>query len=317
MHAILSDTFPFLTGVSAADTSRTLLWTYSTYRQLPRHGPRSGAVNTHVRGELVAGRFRLLRAIGKGNMGEVYRAEDLQAGPGDPYRVVAVKLILRSRHGTSLDSIDDLRSVDRFAREVRIMRRLADHPNLPRTIDGGVDDSGLPYLAMELLDGELLKDLASENPQLPVPWVAALGAQIANGLAAAHAVDVVHRDLKPANVMLLRGGRVKVLDFGMGRIVDDTDQARVTSSSVTVGTARYMAPEQLGSAMAIRATDLYAFCCILFELFAGKPPFVEANVLDLASKQRNNPAAGHDGPQRRPDHRHSAVLHLPRVLNLA
>lgn len=242
-----------------------------------------------MRGELVAGRFRLLRAIGKGNMGEVYRAEDLQAGPGDPYRVVAVKLILRSRHGTSLDSIDDLRSVDRFAREVRIMRRLADHPNLPRTIDGGVDDSGLPYLAMELLDGELLKDLASENPQLPVPWVAALGAQIANGLAAAHAVDVVHRDLKPANVMLLRGGRVKVLDFGMGRIVDDTDQARVTSSSVTVGTARYMAPEQFSSAAVTQAADLYALGCILFELLTGNPPFVETNALDLALKHQNEP----------------------------
>ncbi|MDG4788190.1 protein kinase [Micromonospora sp. WMMD1102] len=142
-----------------------------------------------MHGELVAGRFQLRGAIGKGNMGEVHRAEDQQVAEGDPYRRVAVKLILRSRYGAALDSQADLKAVDRFAREVRIMRRLAEHPNLPRTIDGGVDDGGLPYLAMELLNGESLKDLVAEYPQLPVPWVAAIGAQIANGLAAAHAVQ--------------------------------------------------------------------------------------------------------------------------------
>lgn len=176
---------------------------------------------THVCGEVVAGRFRLLGAINKGKMGEVPRADNLQVAPDDPSRMVAVKL------------------------------------NLSCTAMSSRRTSCCCAVA------------------------------------------------------------VKVLDFGIGRIIDNTAQGRLTSGSVRVDAARYMAPEQLGSAMAIRATDLYAFCCILFELFAGKPPFVEANVLDLASKQRNNPAAGHDGPQRRPDHRHSAVLHLPRVLNLA
>ncbi len=174
---------------------------------------------------VVAGRFRLQDTMGKGNMGEVHRAEDLQAAEDSRYRVVAVKLILRSRSGVLLDSSAGTKAAQRFDREVRIMRRF-DHPNLPYVIAGGVDDSDLPYLAMELLDGRGLGDLVSEHAQLPVSWVAALGAQIANGMSAAHNSGVVHRDLKPSNVMLLRGGLVKVLDFGMGRIIDDVDDRR-------------------------------------------------------------------------------------------
>ena len=126
---------------------------------------------------------------------------------------------------------------------------------------------------MEFLDGRQLADLIDEHPQLPASWAAALGAQIAAGLAAAHAEGVIHRDLKPANVMLLPGGLVKVLDFGMGRIVDDTDGSRLTSSGVTVGTARYMAPEQFHASAVTPAADLYALGCVLFELLTGVPPF--------------------------------------------
>ena len=163
------------------------------------------------------------------------------------------------------------------------MRRL-DHANLPRTIDGGVDGSGRPYLAMEFLDGRQLADLIDEHPQLPASWAAALGAQIAAGLAAAHAEGVTHRDLKPANVMLLPGGLVKVLDFGLGRMVDDTGGSRLTSSGVTVGTARYMAPEQFHTSAVTPAADLYALGCVLFELLTGVPPFHSASPLELGQK---------------------------------
>ncbi|MEU0516731.1 protein kinase [Streptosporangium sp. NPDC006007] len=236
----------------------------------------------------VASRFRLLGAIGKGNMGEVHRAEDLWAAEGAKDRVVAVKLILRSRSGASANSHADVKAVQRFDREVRIMRRL-DHPNLPRTVDGGVDDTGLPYLAMEFLDGETLRDLVNEHPQLPVAWVAALGAQIANGLSAAHTAGVIHRDLKPSNAMLLRGGVIKVLDFGMGRIVDDVESARVTSTGVTVGTARYMAPEQFLAATVTQAADLYALGCMLFELLTGVPPFHSESAHELGQKHLAEP----------------------------
>ncbi|MDX2892840.1 serine/threonine-protein kinase, partial [Streptomyces scabiei] len=235
--------------------------------------------------ELVDGRFRIGRVIGKGNMGEVHRAEDLDALVGSPERVVALKTILRRRTGLQIDTGADPKAVERFAREVRIMRRL-DHPNLTRLVAGGVaeDHGSLPYLAMELLDGETLRDLIEEERQLPVTWAAAIGAQIASGLAAAHAADIVHRDLKPANVMLTRGGTVKVLDFGMGRIVDDPDEARLTGTGVSVGTARYMAPEQFEAKQVTQAADLYALGCVLYEMLVGVPPFTSESPFELAAK---------------------------------
>ncbi|MET8009882.1 protein kinase [Streptomyces sp. NPDC005271] len=141
--------------------------------------------------ELIDGRFRMGHVIGKGNMGEVHRTEDLRAAEGTPERAVAVKTILRRRTGTQIDTDGDPKAVERFAREVRIMRRL-NQPNLTRLIAGGVAEggSGLPYLAMEFLDGETLRDLVEEERQLPVSWAAAIGAQVAAGLAAAHAAGI-------------------------------------------------------------------------------------------------------------------------------
>ncbi|MFJ1595493.1 protein kinase [Streptomyces sp. NPDC088261] len=238
--------------------------------------------------ETIAGRFRLRGVLDSGNMGEVHRAEDLQAVDGSPDRVVAVKLILRRRSGALIDTHTrtDNTVVERFAREVRIMRKLNDHPNLPRTIDGGVDatNGDLPFLAMEFLDGHTLADLVAEEGRLPVSWVAAIGVQMAHGLAAAHALGVVHRDLKPRNVMLTRGGLVKVLDFGMGRIADDPDGALLTSSNATVGTARYMAPEQFQGSHVTPAADLYALGCLLHEMLLSSPPFTGNVAFDLAEK---------------------------------
>ncbi|MFF9150160.1 protein kinase [Streptomyces sp. NPDC014861] len=240
----------------------------------------------------VNGRFRITGIVGRGNMGEVHRAEDLQAAPDSPHREVAVKTVLRGRTGVAIDASESGKEIDRFRREVRIMRMLSQgHPNLTRLIDGGVDDqgggSGLPYLAMELLDGHPLADLIDEEPQLPVSWVAAVGAQIAAGLAAAHTAGVVHRDLKPANVMLTRDGTVKILDFGMGSIVDDPDQTRLTSTGVSVGTARYMAPEQFRAERVTALADLYALGCILYELLIGQPPFSARTPYELSEQHQH------------------------------
>ncbi|SCK47805.1 Helicase conserved C-terminal domain-containing protein [Streptomyces sp. WMMB 714] len=236
---------------------------------------------------LVGGRFRVTEVIGSGNMGEVHKAEDLQRPESDPLRTVAVKTILRRRSGTLIDSGAETKAAQRFAREVRIMRNLNCHPNLTVLIDGDVDETGggLPYLAMEFLDGTTLRALIAEERQLPLEWAIAIGAQIASGLAAAHTSGVVHRDLKPANIMLTRGGTVKVLDFGMGRIVDDPDETRVTSSGVSVGTARYMSPEQFKAAKQItQAADLYALGCVLYEMLAGVPPFTSGSAYELGEK---------------------------------
>ncbi|MFJ9614950.1 protein kinase domain-containing protein [Streptomyces noursei] len=235
--------------------------------------------------ELIGGRFRIGQIIGRGNMGEVHRAEDLHAAEGTPERTVAVKTILRRRTGTLIDTTADPKAIERFGRELRIMRRL-EHPHLTRLIDGGIDEGhgGLPYLAMQFLDGESLRDLIDEEQQLPVPWAAAIAAQMADGLAAAHTAGIVHRDLKPANVMLTQGGTVKVLDFGMGRIVDDPDEARLTSTGVSVGTARYMAPEQFRASQVTQAADLYALGCVLYEMLVGVAPFTSESPYELARK---------------------------------
>ncbi|MET7378338.1 protein kinase [Streptomyces sp. NPDC005526] len=239
--------------------------------------------------ETVDGRFRITGIVGRGNMGEVHRAEDLRAAPDSPHREVAVKTVLRGRTGIAVDTSGSGKEIDRFRREVRIMRMLSQgHPNLTLLIDGGVDGtpggSGLPYLAMELLDGHPLADLIDEEPQLPVSWVAAIGAQIAAGLTAAHTAGVVHRDLKPANVMLTGDGTVKILDFGMGSIVDDPDQTRLTSTGVSLGTARYMAPEQFRAERVSAPADLYALGCILYELLIGRPPFSARTHYELSEQ---------------------------------
>ena len=162
------------------------------------------------------------------------------------------------------------------------MSRLSS-PNLPRTIAGGLDGDR-PYLAMEYLEGTTLAWLIDENGRLPVAWAAAVGAQIATGLAAAHRAGVVHRDLKPANVMVTTGGVVKVLDFGVGLILDDVDGGRLTSSEVTVGTARYMAPEQARQRAVTGAADLYALGCVLYEMLAGAPPFDGDTTYELLNR---------------------------------
>ncbi len=238
--------------------------------------------------ETVAGRFRLLSYVDSGNMGEVHRAEDLDEAEDSPDRFVALKLIRRRRSGTLVETRTDPKAVERFAREVRIMHLLS-HPNLPRTIDGGVDETNgdLPFLVMEFLDGHPLADLVAEEGQLPVPWVAAIGAQMADALAAAHVAGVVHRDLKPRNVMVTRGGAVKVLDFGIGRIVDDPDGTKLTSTGVTVGTARYMAPEQFEGSLVTQAADLYALGCMLHEMLLGNPPFMGNTAFDFRDKHVN------------------------------
>ncbi|WP_017557091.1 protein kinase domain-containing protein [Nocardiopsis baichengensis] len=232
---------------------------------------------------LVAGRFRPGRLIDRGGMGEVREAEDTLAEAASPARRVALKRILSTRTGASVDRDD--KAARRFLRETAIMERL-DHPGIPRLIDGGVDTADgayVPYLAMELLDGVPLQALIDEKVRLPLSWIAAIGAQAADAIHAVHLEGIVHRDLKPANIMLVRGGRVKVLDFGIGRLIDPGVTA-LTSASTTLGTAKYMAPEQFRQSEVTPAADLYAFGCILFELLTGTPPFDTGSPQELGEK---------------------------------
>jgi Protein kinase domain len=208
---------------------------------------------------LLGGRYRLLSPLGRGGMGEVWEGRDERLG-----RPVAVKLL-------ATDALPPARGPDdrvrRFNRETAVTAGLV-HPGVPAIHDAGEYENGL-YLVMELVDGCTLGDLIAEQGPLPVPWVAAIGAQIAAVLAFAHAREVIHRDIKPQNVMLMRDGSAKVLDFGVAGIVSQ----RITSTGVTVGTPAYMAPEQAYNIPATPRTDLYALGCLLYEMLSGRPVF--------------------------------------------
>ncbi|MFF8726469.1 DEAD/DEAH box helicase [Streptomyces sp. NPDC015171] len=245
--------------------------------------------------ELVDGRFRIGRVIGRGGTGEVREAEDLRAPEGSPERRVAVQTVRPRRAGIRTDPAADGEALRRFSREIGVIR-LLDHPNLARPVAGGIATDGEEpaYLALEFPDGEPLGDLVEEHSPLPVPWAAAIGAQIAAGLAAAHARGVVHRDLRPAQVMLTRGGTVKVLGFGMGGLSDDPDRTRPAGTGAGAGTARYKAPEQCRAQQVTQAADLYALGCVLYEMLAGAPPLTGDCAYEPAERDvRREPAPPH------------------------
>ncbi|MFE4415790.1 serine/threonine-protein kinase [Streptomyces sp. NPDC056821] len=208
-------------------------------------------------GVLLAGRYQLEELLGRGGMGEVWRARDEVLG-----RPVAVKLLLAG-------GVDPTAAA-RFHQEAQTTARLS-HPNVVAVYDFGQADGRL-YLVMELVQGHSLAErLASGRPLTPHE-VAAIGSQTASGLAAAHHQGIIHRDIKPANLLQVQDGTVKVVDFGIARLADDT-AAALTSAGMIVGTVSYLAPERALGKDAGPASDMYALGCVLYELLAGHPPF--------------------------------------------
>ncbi|GAA4606664.1 hypothetical protein GCM10023195_24350 [Actinoallomurus liliacearum] len=211
------------------------------------------------RGLVLAGRYRLEDPLGRGAMGEVWRGVDLRLR-----RPVAVKFL-------PAHLLSDQHAVARFRREAEIAAGLQ-HPGITVMFDIERHDH-LLFLVMELLQGsDLSSVLAGHTGGLPVDQVIALGVQIADALAAAHARGVVHRDIKPANLFLQNDGRVKICDFGIARLADATT---VTGTGVSIGTPRYMAPEQFEGRQVDHRTDLYSFGCVLYELLTGGPVFAD------------------------------------------
>ncbi len=206
---------------------------------------------------LIAGRYRLHDPIGRGAMGEVWRALDETLG-----RTVAVKLLLPH------DS--DPTATSRFRLEAQTAGRL-NHPYVVAVYDFGEYDGRL-FLVMELVEGESLDRRLSAAGPLPVEQVARIAAQAAAGLAAAHQQGIVHRDIKPANLLLDADGTLKIGDFGIARFVDDPSGALTTTGQI-VGTSLYLAPERALGRAAGPAADVYALGCLLYQLLTGRPPF--------------------------------------------
>ena len=163
-------------------------------------------------------------------------------------------------------------AIERFKRECGITAKLS-HPGIPVVYDFGTcEQTGLPYLAMQLIDGPTLTAFLKNHSPLATPAAAAICAQVCSALAAAHDAGLVHRDLKPDNIMLSAQGTVFILDFGVAA-VEEPGAARLTATGMVVGTAAYMAPEQAEAGTVTHQTDLYAVGCIAYELLASQPVF--------------------------------------------
>ncbi|TAK13339.1 MAG: serine/threonine protein kinase, partial [Acidobacteria bacterium] len=212
------------------------------------------------------GPYEVVAPLGKGGMGEVYRARDPRLG-----REVAIKLIAGAL-------ANDPGTRDRFFTEMRAVAALA-HPNILSIFDIG-EDNGVRYAVMELVTGYTLGDALGAG-RLPLDLALDIASQIAAALAAAHARGVIHLDLKPVNVMVLDDGRVKLLDFGLARMdqpVDlDPGVTRLGPENAIAGTPGYFSPEQARGLQIDHRSDLFSFGVVLYELVTGRRAFPSAN----------------------------------------
>src|SRR4051794_40423222 len=220
-------------------------------------------------GELLGGRYRIVAILGKGGMGEVYRAEDLVLD-----QQVALKFLPEA-------VAHNERALERFRNEVRIARQVS-HPNVCRVYDLG-EMEGLYFLSMEYVDGEDLGSLLRRIGRLPTDKALEIARKLCAGLAAAHEKGVLHRDLKPANVMLDARGQVLLTDFGLAGLAGEIEGAEVRN-----GTPAYMAPEQLAGDEVTVRSDIYALGLVLYEIFTGKLPFESTTLDGLIRAQRES-----------------------------
>jgi TolB-like protein len=235
------------------------------------------------------GAYRILASLGAGGMGEVYRAFDTRLG-----RDVALKLL-------PADMSTDADRLARFQREARAAAAL-NHPNIV-TLYSVEQVEDVHFLTMELVDGCPLQEMIPPEG-LPTKRVVELALAMSDAVAAAHDKDLVHRDLKPANIMVTPDGRVKLLDFGLAKVVRATDpegptraDANQTQSGVVMGTPAYMSPEQISGAVVDHRTDIFALGTILYEMLTGGRPFLGTTHMQLAASILRDPMPAISKPQ--------------------
>src|SRR5436189_1132821 len=224
-----------------------------------------------VAGQILAERYRIVGLVGRGGMGEVYRADDLKLG-----QPVALKFL--PEHLLSNGA-----ALARFHREVRVARQVS-HKNVCRVYDIGEID-GRHFLSMEFIKGEELSSLLRRIGRLPQDKALQLARQICAGLAAAHDLGFIHRDLKPANIMIDGDGNARVLDFGLGGLADE-----FAEEEIRAGTPAYMSPEQIEGREQTIQSDIYSLGLVLYELFTGKRAFEAPSLNELLKLRRSNSA---------------------------
>jgi len=234
-------------------------------------------------GQVIAGKFVVEQVLGVGGMGVVVSAKHIHLG-----QKVAIKFLRR-------DAAKNQEAINRFLREARSAVGLQS-AHVVRVMDVGVLDDGMPYMVMEHLQGTDLSRVLEQRKTLPEQEAVDYVLQGMEAIAEAHALGIVHRDLKPANLFLTRSPDgsplVKVLDFGISKAADTTQQEQsLTATSAVMGSPLYMSPEQLRSSKNVDArTDVWALGVILYELLAGQPPFVADTVTGLCAKIAADPA---------------------------
>jgi TPR repeat protein len=239
-----------------------------------------------LEGKVLSDRYELISEIGRGGMGVIYKARDLQAPEGERDSV-AIKVLL-----------DDAASNEvvrqRFSAEARAAERL-NHPNIVKVRNYDLSKEGLPFIVMELLDGQTLHELLVEG-QIDVEEALKLAIQACDALAHAHRHKVVHRDVKPANIFVIReesGFKPILVDFGIAKVFSQTGKAsmRLTKTGEVFGSPQYMSPEQcMGQKIDFRS-DIYSMGCVLYECVVGHSPFIADNVLALIFKHVNETPA--------------------------
>jgi len=215
-----------------------------------------------------ATRYRLLRKLGEGAMGEVFAAEHVELG-----KVVALKILHR-------DYSQNQSFVERFRREARAVARLG-HPSIVQVTDFGETGDGRVFFAMEKLEGESLEERLARDKALPEALALGIAEDVCGALVAAHGEGIVHRDLKPDNVFLCADGSVKLLDFGVAKTMGLGEGEKLTRAGEIFGTPEYMAPEQASNREVDARTDIYAVGVMLYEMVTGTLPFQAASAVEL------------------------------------
>jgi serine/threonine-protein kinase len=209
---------------------------------------------------VAAGRYRPVRKVGQGGMGVVYQAEDKVL-----HRNVAYKVLPPSLK-------DHPKILENFMTEARVAAAI-NHPNIVTIYDTGRDEEGV-FITMEFVEGVSLKDLLDKAKTLSVPDFLDISKQICHGLEFAHSKNVIHRDIKPANIMVSRDKVIKIMDFGLAKILTDS----MMDKTSVKGTPLYMAPEQILGEKVDHRADIYSLGCTFYRMVAGRPPFVEGDV---------------------------------------